>query len=197
MTIRENGEWLRIVFGCGALGLALLALQNAAPPDHDTGKIIASILGALLFGFSAYVFKTHKVAFDRRRKTIPLTRKGFRNATRQTTPFSDVEHIVVVKAFHYDEGLLPANRWRERRYLALACRDEIVTLTEDPSVQEEEARQLAREIQSILRVNVLDSDREGPNALLKTGRKAEAIILATRSLGMTVAEASQHVGSIK
>lgn len=197
MTIRENGEWLRYVFWFGAIGLALLALQHAAAPERDTGKIIGSILGSLLFGFSAYVFKTHKVVFDQHRKTITLFRKGFRNATQHTILFADIEHIVVVKTFHYNEDLLPANRWQARWYLALACREGIVTLTHNPAVHKEEAQNLAKKIQGILRVDILDSDQESLNVLLKTGRKTEAITLAARSLGMTVGEASRHVDSLR
>lgn len=197
MTIRENGVWLRYVFWCCALGLALLGFQHATSPDHDTGKIIGSILGAVLFGFSGFVFKTHKVVIDPRRKTLILTQKGFRNTTQQTIPFLAVEHIVVVKTFHYDEDLLPANRWQERWYLVLKCRNEIVTLTHNPSVNKEEASLLAKKIQSILGVDILDSDQESLVMLLKTGRKAEAMTLATRSLGMTITEASQHVESLR
>jgi hypothetical protein len=154
-------------------------------------------LAALLFGLSAYVFKTHKVVFDQRRKIVALTRKGFRNTTLQVIPFSDVEHIVVVKTVHCNEDMLPANRWQERWYLALMCRGEIVTLTHNPSVQKEEARQLAQQLQSILGVDILDSDQESLKALLKNGGKAEAITLATRSLGMTVTEACEHVDSLR
>lgn len=197
MTIRENSNWLRYVFWCCALGLAMLAIQNAVSSDHDTGKIIGSILGALLFGFSGFVFKTHKVVFDLHRRTISLTHKGFRHTAQQTIPFADVEHIVIVKTFHYEEDLLPANRWQERWYLALQCRNEIVTLTHNPSVRKEEASLLAKKIQSIVSVEILDSDQESLAMLLKTGTKAEAIALAIRSLGMTVTEASQHVASVR
>lgn len=197
MIIRENAEWLRYVFWFGALGLALIAYQNTTAPDPDAVKIIASILGALLCGFSGVVFKTHKAIFDPSRKQITLIHRGFRNSTQQTIPFSAVEHIVVVKTFDYNEDMLPANRWQERWYLALACRDEIVTLTYNLSVQKGEARQLAQKIQAILVVDVLDTDQESLNALVKTGRKAEAISLAARSLGMTVTEAKQHVDSLK
>ncbi|MBX3308518.1 MAG: hypothetical protein KF751_20925 [Nitrospira sp.] len=197
MTIRENANWLRYVFWCCTFGLALLAIQNVVSSDDDIGKIIGSILGALLFGFSGFVFKTHKVVFDLNRRTIRLTHKGFRHTAQQTILFADVEHIVVVKTFHYDEDLLPANRWQERWYLALQCRNEIVTLTHNPSVRKEEARLLAEKLQLILGVEILDSDQESLATLLKTGRKAEAITLATRSLGMTVTEASQYVDSAR
>lgn len=197
MIIRENANWLRYVFWCCALGLALLVIQNALSSDQDTGKIIGSILGALLFGLSGLVFKTHKVVFDLHRKTITLTHKGFRHTAQQTIPFSEVEHIGVVKTFHYDEDLLPANRWQERWHLALKCRNEIVTLTHNPSVSKQEATVLAQKIQSILGVGILDSDQKSLIALLKTGRKAEAITLAARSLGMTVTEASHHVDSLR
>lgn len=197
MTIREGGEWLRYVFWCSALGLAWLAIQYAISPDQDTGKILACILGALLFGFSGFVFKTHKVVFDRHQKKISLTHREFRNTTQQIIPFSDVEHIVIVKTFHYNEDLLPANRWQECWYLALACREEIVTLTYNPSVHKEEVRQLSKKIQSILCVDILDSDQASLSALLKTGRKVDAITLATRSHGMTVTEASEYVDSLR
>jgi len=89
----------------------------------DAGKITACILGVLLFGFSGFVFKTHKVVFDQRRRRITLTHKGFRSSTQESIPFSDVEHVVVVKTFHHNEDLLPANRLQERWYLALMCRE--------------------------------------------------------------------------
>lgn len=197
MIIRENREWLRYVFWFGAAGLAWLAVQNVISLYQDTGKIIGSTLGALLFGFSGFAFKTHKAVFDLHQKKIVLTHKGFRNTSEQVILFSDVSHVVIVKTFHYDEDLLPANRWQERWHLALKCREEIVLLTYNPSVRKDEAGRLAREIQSILGVNILDSDQESLYALLKIGWKAEAITLATRSLGMTVTEASQHIGSLK
>lgn len=197
MIIRENGEWLRYVFWCVAIGLAVSAIQHAASPEQDAGRIVASFLGVVLFGFSGFVFKTHKVTFNSAQKKITLTHKGFRSVTQQIIPFSNVEHIVIVKTFHYNEDLLPANRWQERWYLALACKEDIVTLTHNPSVQKEEADQLAKKVQRLLGVDILDSDQASLNVLQKTGRKTEAITLATRSLGMTIAEASQHVESIK
>ena len=197
MTIRDNANWLRYVFWCCALGFALLAIHNAVSSDHHTRKTIGSILGALLFGFSGFVFKTHKVVFDLHRRTIRLTHKGFRHTAQQTILFADVEHIVVVKTFHYEEDLLPANRWQERWYLVLQCRNEIVPLIHNPSVRKEEASLLAEKLQLILGVEILDSDQESLAMLLKTGKKAEAIALAIRSLGMTVTEASQHVASVR
>lgn len=195
--IRENREWLRYVFWFGAAGLAWLAFQIAISPDQDAFKMIVSILGVLLFSFCGFVFKTHKVVFDQHQNRIVLTHKGFRSASEQVIPFSDISHIVIVKTFHYDEDLSPANRWQERWHLALGCRDEIVPLTYNPSVRKDEARQLAQEIQSILRVDILDSDQESLNALLKIGWKAQAITLAARSQGITITEASQHVSSLK
>jgi hypothetical protein len=196
MTIRENGEWLRYVFWCCAFGLTSLGIQHAISSDRDTGKVIGSILGALLFGVSGFVFKTHRVVLDPIRKQIVLTHQGFRNVAQRTIPFSDVEHIVVVKTVHYDEELLPANRWQERWYLALKCRNDMVTLTHNPSVRKEETSLLAQKIQSMLGVTILDSDQESLIALLKSGRKTDAITLATRSFGMTVTEAGQHVESL-
>lgn len=197
MIIRENSEWLRYLFWCIAIGLSILAIQHVTSPEQDTGKIVASFLGVALFGFSGFVFKTHKVIFDPAQKKITLTHKGFRSVTQLIIPFSNVEHIVIVKTFHYNEELLPANRWQERWYLALATKEDIVTLTHNPSVQKEEADQLAKKVQRLLGVDILDSDQASLNVLQKTGRKTEAITLATRSLGMTIAEASQHVESIK
>ncbi len=195
MIIRENREWLRYVFWACALGLSFLTIQSAISPGHDIGKIVGSILGALLFGFSGFVFKTHKVVFDQLQHKIILIHRGFRNFSQQTISFSDVENVVVVKTFHYDEDLAPANRWQERWYIALKCRTEIVTLTHNPSFRKDEARHLAQKIQSILGVGILDSDQESLKTLIMAGRKAEAITLAARSLGMTVTEASQHVES--
>lgn len=197
MIIRENANWLRYVFWCCALGLALLGIQTTSSPDPDIGKIIGSTLGTLLFGFAGFVFTTHTVVLDPIQKQIILTHRSFRDIRKQRIPFSEVEHIGVVKTFYYDEDVVPANRWQERWYLALKCRTEIVTLTHNPSVSKQEATELAQRIQSILGVGVLDSDQESLIALLKTGRKAEAITLAARSLGMTVTEASQHVDSLK
>lgn len=197
MIIRENANWLRFVFWCCALGLALLGIQSASSPDPAIDKVIGSLLGALLFGFAGFVFTTHKVVLDPLQKHILLTHKSFRNSRQQRIPFSEVERIVVVKTVHYDEDLLPANRWQERWYLALQCRNEIVTLTHNPSVRKEEASLLAQKIRSILGVDILDSDQESLATLLKTGRKAEAVTLATRSRAMTVTEASGHVDSFR
>lgn len=92
---------------------------------------------------------------------------------------------------------MPANRWQERWYLVLQCRNEIVPLIHNPSVRKEEASLLAEKLQLILGVGILDSDQESLVTLLKTGRKTEAITLATRSLGMTVTEANQYVDSVR
>lgn len=83
MIIRENQEWLRYVFWFGAAGLAWLAIRNFISPDQDAGKIIAPILGTLLFGFCNFVFKTHKVVFDQHQNRIVLTHKGFRSTSEQ------------------------------------------------------------------------------------------------------------------
>lgn len=197
MIIRENSEWLRYVFWCCALGLGLLAVQIATSPDRDTSKIITCILGSILFGFSGFVLKTHKAVFDPHQKKISLTHRGLKNTTQKIIPFSDVTHIVIVKTYHHNEDMLPANRWQECWYLALMCQEEIVTLTHNPAVQKEEVYRLSQKIQSILGVDILDSDQASLNALLKTGRKVDAITLATRSLGMNITEASQYIDSLR
>ena len=53
-------------------------------------------------------------------------------------------------------------------------------------------------VDSLLEVRQLSpQDQESLATLLKTGRKAEAVTLATRSRAMTVTEASGHVDSFR
>jgi hypothetical protein len=60
MTLRENSEWLRYVLWACAIGLCFLAASFISAPVHDFGKIIGSVMGVFLFGFSGFVFKHTK-----------------------------------------------------------------------------------------------------------------------------------------
>jgi len=196
MILRENSEWLRyVLWGC-AIGCCFLVAGAVRAPETDAGKMIGAVMGVLLFGFSGFVFKTRKIEIDPVRSRITITRRGFRDAAREVIEFSEVERIVLVKTFYYDEELASANRWHERWNVVLQCTDRVVPVTQNPAVRKEDASRTAGNIQRILGVGISDSDEESIRALVRTGRKADAITVAVRSLGMTTTEAREYVGKL-
>jgi hypothetical protein len=95
----------------------------------------------------------------------------------------------LIATFHYDEELMPANRWQERWSLALACKTRSVSITHNLYVSKEQAMRDARKIQQFLNVEISDAVEESITSLAQNGRRIEAATLATRSLGMTTTQA--------
>jgi hypothetical protein len=193
MILRENNEWLRYIFWACAIGLCVLFVNAINAPVRDTGKILGTLSGVLLFGFSGLVYRSRKVKIDPHRRKITITSKGLRQTFCEVLDFSEVERIVVLESFTYESDLLPANRWQKNWTLALACRGRIVPVTLNPSVSKDEAMHDAVNIRLLLGVEISNSTKESISGLAKSGRKVEAITLAERTLGMTTSDATNYV----
>ena len=193
MTLRENSEWLRYVLWACAIGLCFLTVNFINAPILDFGKIIGSVMGVFLFGLSGFVFQTHKTRIDPLRREITITSKGFQKSTCEIVEFDNIDHIILITTFDYDEDLMPANRWQERWSLALACKGRSVPITHNLYVSKEQARRDAKKIQQLLNVEISDTVEESIASLAQNGRKIEAVTLASRSLGMTTTQAKVFV----
>jgi len=191
-VLRENSEWLRYVLWACAVGLGILAANAIAAPVRDTGKIIGSLLGVLLFGFSGFVFRTRYVMADPITRMITLTSKGFRKTSREQFGFDEVRRILVVSTLDYDSDLLPANRWQKRWLLALDCKGGNVQLNQNYYNRKEQALRDAERLRQLLGVDIVDTPKESI-AQLSQNYKVEAITLARRELGMTLQQAKEHV----
>lgn len=193
MTLRENSDWLRYVFWACALGLCFLTVALIKAPVIEFGKILGSVFGVLLFGVSGFVFQTHETKIDPLRREITIASHGFRKSTSEIVEFDSVDRIILITTFEYNEDLMPANRWQERWSLALACRERIVPIIHKLYVSKEQAMRDAKKIQKILDVSISDTVEESIASLAQSGRKIEAVALATRSLGMTTTQAKDFV----
>jgi len=193
MTFRENSEWLRYVFWACAIGLCFLTLDFINEPVIDLWKTIGAVMGVLLFGFSGFVFKTHKTIVDPSRREITITSKGFKKSTSEIVKFDSIDRIILVATFDYDEDLMPANRWQERWSLALVCKGRSVPITHNLYVSKDQAMRDANKIKQILNVEISDTVEESIASLAQNGRKIEAATLATHSLGMTPTKAKDFV----
>jgi hypothetical protein len=191
-VLRENSEWLRYVLWASAVGLGILAANAIAAPVRDTGKIIGSLLGVLLFGFSGFVFRTRCIMADPVSRTITITSKGFRKPSREQFGFDEVRRILVVSTLDYDSDLMPANRWQKRWLLALDCKGGNVQLNQNYYNSKEQALRDAEKLRQLLGIEIADTPRESI-AQLSQNYKVEAITLARRELGMTLQQAKEHV----
>ncbi|MBI5149409.1 MAG: hypothetical protein HZA28_01380 [Candidatus Omnitrophica bacterium] len=192
-VLRENNEWLRYVFWGAAIGMGFLVVSAVNSPVRDVVKIIGSVMGVFLFGFSGFVFQTHKTIVDPSRREITITSKGFKKSTSEIVKFDSIDRIIVITTFAYDEDLMPANRWQECWSLALACKERSVPITHNLYVSKEQAVRDAKKIRQILNVEISDTVEESIASLAQNGRKIEAVTLASRALGMTTTRAKDFV----
>jgi hypothetical protein len=193
MTIRENSEWIRYVLWACAIGFCFLTTSFLNTPVIDFGKVIGSVAGIILFGFSGFVFQTHKIKVDPLRRIITITSKGFRKSASETLSFDSVDKIILISTLDYDENLMPANRWQERWSLALACKGRSVPITHNLYVSKEQAMCDARKLQQHLNVAISDTLEDSIASLAQNGREIEAATLASRARGMTTAQAQIFV----
>lgn len=152
MTLRENSEWLRYLLWACAIGLCVLAASFINAPVQDVGKIVGSLMGVLLFGFTGFLFQTHKTIIDPSRREVTITSKGFKRSTSEIVKFDSIDRIILITTFDYDEDLIPANRWQEHWSLALACKERSVPITHNLYVSKEQAMRDAMKIRKFLGV---------------------------------------------
>jgi len=189
MTLRENSEWFRYVLWACAIGLSFLTANFLSTPVIDFGKVIGCVAGIILFGFSGFVFQTHKIKVDPLRRIITITSKGFRKSSKETVSFDSIDKIILIATLDYDEDLMPANRWQERWSLALACKNRSVPITHNLYVSKQQAMRDAKKLQQLLNVGISDTLEDSIASLAQNGRKIEATTLASRALGITTAQA--------
>lgn len=193
IILYENSEWLRYVFWACAVGFCFLTINLINMPDVHIGKIVGSMMGILLFTFCGFVYQTHRIFIDPAQRKIIIISKGFRESTSEIIKFDDVDRIILVKTYEYDEDLAPANRWQDRWSLALACKRRTVPISHNFYINKEKAVGDAMRIKQVLNVDIADNIEDSIASLAQSGRKIEAVILATRSLGMTTEQATDYV----
>ena len=95
--------------------------------------------------------QTHQTIIDPSRREITITSKGFKKSKSEIVKYEDVDRIILIATFDYDEDLMPANRWQERWSLALACKERSVPITHNLYISKEQAMRDARKIRKFLR----------------------------------------------
>lgn len=191
--LQENSGWLRyVLWGC-AIGFCVLAVSVINAPVRDVGKVIGSVMGVLLFGFSGYVIRTRHITVDPLSQKVTITSKGFWQKTTEHLAFKEIKKVLVLTTFDSIENLQGANVMRERWAIALVLEERSVPVTENLYITKERALRDAKRIQQLLNVEISDTVDESIASLAQNGRKIEAVTLASRSLGMTTTQAKDFV----
>lgn len=191
--LQENSGWLRyVLWGC-AIGFCVLAVSVINAPVRDVGKVIGSVMGVLLFGFSGYVIRTRHITVDPLSQKVTITSKGFWQKTTEHLAFKEIKKVLVLTTFDSIENLQGANVMRERWPIALVLEERSVPVTENLYITKERALRDAKRIQQLLNVEISDTVDESIASLAQNGRKIEAVTLASRSLGMTTTQAKDFV----
>lgn len=195
-VFKENGEWLRYVLWACAGGLLFLSATMALAQDHDSVKIIASLLGVLLFGFSGFVFQTRVVTVDPVRRRVTVISRRFRRQITETLDFDGVRRIQICLGYEYNENYLPANRWQEEWFVVLDCAGSSVAINTNPFNGVTQAQHLAVELQRFLKVPVTDELDDGFRRLVELGRKIDAIAMVARTMNMSTTQAKDYIDKL-
>lgn len=193
MTLRENSEWLRYVLWGAAIGMGFLVVLTVNSPVRDVGRIVASAMGVLLFGFSGFVLQTRCIVIDPLRRQVIITSKGFRQTTTECLRFDEIKNILVFITFDSIENVQGVSVMCERWSIALVLKERSVPVTKNLYITKEQALCDARRMQQLLDVEITDTVEESIAHLAQSGKKVEAVTLASRALGMTTAQAKNFV----
>ena len=193
MTLRENSEWLRYVLWGAAIGMGFLVVNSVNSPVRDVWKIVASAMGILLLGFSGFVLQTRRIVIDPSRREVIITSKGFRQTTTECLSFDEIKNILVFITFDSIENVRGVSVMRERWSIALVLKERSVPVTKKLYVTKEQALCDARRMQQLMGVDITDAVEDSIAHLAQSGKKVEAVTLASRALGMMTAQAKDFV----
>lgn len=193
LVFLESSAWLRYVFWGAAIGMLLLAAGAINATDRDLERALECLLGALLFGFCGFVFTTRRVIVDPLRRVVTITSKRFRHESTETMRFDEIKKVLVLMTFDRIENLQGAEVLRERWYIAFALAGRTVTVTRNLYLTKEQALHDAQRIQRLLCVELSDSPEESIAQLAQSGRKIEAVALASRAHAMSTVQAMEFV----
>lgn len=191
--LQEGSEWLRYAFWSCAIGMGLLAANAINAPVRDIGKIVGSMLGVLLLGFSGFVLRIRSIVVDPSSRVVTITSKGFRRTSTERLRFDEIRKILVLATFDTIENLRGANIARERWGFALLLEEHSVAVTKILYITKEQAMRDAVKMQHLIGVEITDTREESITHLVKSGRKIEAVTLASREVDMTSTQAKDHI----
>lgn len=192
-VLQENSEWLRYVFLSGAVGMCFLVAHIINAPVLEGFKLYGSIMGVLLLGFCGFGLKVRRVTVDPVNQEIVISIKGFRNFSIERIKFHEVNKILVLMTPGTYEDSNGRTRSCEDWSIALAVNQGSVSINQNPYSTKAQALDVARKIQQLVRTEISDSEAEGISHLAQSGRKVEAIALARRTHGLTIAQAKDLV----
>ncbi len=191
--MRENGEWLRYVFWGAAIGMGFLVVSAINSPVRDVGKIAGSAMAVLFFGFSGFVLRTRRIVIDPLRREAIITSKGFRQVTTERLRFDEIRKILVLITFDSVENSRGVSVMRERWSIAFVLEGRSVPVTKNLYITKEQALRDAKKLQLLLGIEITDTVEDSIAHLAQAGRKVEAVTLASRALGTTIAQAKDFV----
>ena len=195
VVFRDNSEWLRYALLGGAIGMVVLVADNLIGLEHDIGKIIGGSLGALLLGFSGYVLQVRRLVVDPQRREIMVTSKGLTKIVTDQCRFDEVTKLLLLLTYDRDENLLPANQQSERWSVVIVLKDRQIPVNVNPHTSKDQAMADAKRIQQWLNVEISDNVDESITHLAKNGRIIDAVVTASQTKGMPLAQANDYVKS--
>lgn len=99
-VLRENAEWVRGVFWLSALGFGALLMNIVSATERDTGMIIGSTMGVLLFSLCGFVLQSRRIVIDPSRREAIIETKRFRGTTTMRLRFDEIAKILLVSFSH-------------------------------------------------------------------------------------------------
>lgn len=190
LVVRDNAEWLRYVFFCGAAGMVFLLANLLSAAQADAGKLLGAAIGAALFAFCGWVLPVRRVVIDPAARQIVVESRRIGRRTIERLGFADVSRILVVRTFDHDPEALPANRRRERWSVVLLARaGSHIPLSINPEVSKGRALALAARARGLLGVEASDDPLESEAYLASAGRTVDAVAVVRASKGGALGEA--------
>ena len=193
LVLRKNGGWLRYLFWGAAIGMCFVVAAALASPVRDWVKIIASALGVLFFDFCGFALQVRRITIDPSTREITISSKGFRHQITERLKFEEIKKILVLPTMVAVENVRGAEVMRKRWSIAFVLDGRSVPVTKNEYVTKNGVMRDAKKIRKILGVEISDAVEEGIEHLAQNGKKTEAVMVASRVLGMTTSQAKDFV----
>lgn len=190
---RENSPWLRWVFFAGSLGMGILLYRALAADEPDFVRAACIAAGVLLLGFSGVVVQERRIVVDPARRSIVIESRRLRRRSRDSIAFDELRKIQIVATptTREDSGgrTLPDTDW----FVALVLDGRTLSVNQNPCNSPDQARALALEIARRTGL-ALDEGGDGSvDALVRQGRKIEAISALARQQGLSLSDARAEI----